>query len=917
MSGKHLVIVESPTKAKTIKKFLGKDYIIKASNGHVRDLPRNASEVPAKIKKEKWSSLGVNVDKDFEPTYIIPKNKKDHVKELKSHLAKAETLYLATDEDREGESISWHLLEILKPKIPVKRLVFHEITKEAIQSSLDNARELDEDLVRAQETRRIIDRLFGYKLSELLWRKIRPKLSAGRVQSTAIRLLVERERERIIFKKAIYWGLKASFLKNSDDFEAELTHYKEKRIATGKDFDPHTGKLLKADKILALSEKEAKDIKKKVEDGIPEVTSVEEKPFTSKPAPPFTTSTLQQEGNRKLRFSARHTMSVAQQLYENGFITYMRTDSTTLSNEALEAARGFIKKDYGKDFLPDEARIYTTKVKNAQEAHEAIRPAGIKFTPPEDVKTKLGTEAFRLYDLIWKRTVASQMKNATGTHISVHVEVEGAKFRAAGKTITFPGYLRAYVEGSDDPDADLADQEKYLPKLAEKDKLKTKQADEIERSTQPPARYTEGSLIKELERLGIGRPSTWATVVELVLNREYAFKKGSALVPSFTALSVVSLLENHFQNIVDYDFTAKLEDDLDAISRGEEHNIKYLKNFYFGNGHPGLITLVEKGMENIDPRIVCGIPLGTTDEGVNVEVRIGRYGPFITNGEHRASVPEGVAPDELTLDSAVETLEIASRAPESLGEHPETSKPIYLKAGPYGPYVQHGDQEEGSKKKPKMASLLSNMSPDEVTLDEAVKLLSLPIDLGEHPELKHPIIAANGRFGPYIKCDSETRSINLEEYSPITITKEQAITLLAQPKKSRRPAKPKALKELGAHPESELAVSVRTGRYGPYVSDGQVNATLPKGTDPMEVTMEQAVDLLLIRREKLGKKTPKPKKKASTKKKTEEKSETKTKKTATKKTAAKKKSEEKKDSPKTKAAPKSKAKATKKNSAKK
>ncbi len=916
MSDKYLVIVESPTKAKTIKKFLGKDYIIKASNGHVRDLPRNASEVPAKIKKEKWASLGVNIDKDFEATYVIPKSKKDHVKDLKKLVGEAKEIYLATDEDREGESISWHLLEVLKPKVPFQRLVFHEITKEAIQASLDNPRELDEDLVRAQETRRIIDRLYGYKLSELLWRKIGPKLSAGRVQSVAIRLLVERERERIAFCKATYWGVKTSFLKDKDDFEAELTHVGEKRIATGKDFHPNTGELLKADKVVALDEKAARAIKDKVVNGTPTVTSVEEKPYTSKPAPPFVTSTLQQEGNRKLRFSARHTMSVAQQLYENGFITYMRTDSTTLSNEALEAARGFIKRDYGKEYLPDEPRIYTTKVKNAQEAHEAIRPAGVQFTPPEEVKSKLGSEAFKLYDLIWKRTVASQMMNATGTHISVHVEVEDARFRAAGKTITFPGYLRAYVEGSDDPDADLADQEKFLPKMKEKDALKTKEANETEHTTQPPARYTEGSMIKELEKRGIGRPSTWAAVVELVLNRSYAFKKGSALVPSFTAMSVVSLLENHFSNIVDYDFTAKLEDDLDAISRGEAENIKYLKNFYFGNGHPGLETLITKGLEDIDPRVVCGIPLGTTDGGVDVEVRIGRYGPFITNGEQRSSVPDGTAPDELTLDAAVQALELASRPPESLGEHPESGKPIYLKVGPYGPYVQHGDQEEGSKKKPKMASLLSNMTPEDVTLEQSVKLLALPIDLGEHPEMKEPVMAANGRFGPYIKCGTETRSINMEEMSPITITLEQAMHLLAQPKKSRKRAAPKALKELGEHPDSELPVTVRTGRYGPYVSDGKVNATIPKGEDPLELTMERACELLLARRDKLGKTTPKPKKKkaaakkdtkkkATTKKaaaKDSEKKETKkkatTKKVATKKKAAPKKKAEKKDADK-------------------
>lgn len=889
MGEKALVIVESPTKAKTIKKFLGKDYEVTASNGHVRDLPNNASEIPAKLKKEAWARVGINVDDDFSALYVIPKRKKDHVKKLKDLVKKADRILLATDEDREGESISWHLLEVLQPKVPCKRLVFHEITKEAIQNSLDNPRELDENLVRAQETRRIIDRLFGYHLSPLLWKKMAPRLSAGRVQSVAVKLLVERERERIRFRKASYWGLKAEFLKGKDSFEAELTHVGDERIATGKDFDPATGKLLKKDGIALLGEKEAKQLKEKVEKADIVVSSVDERPYTSKPAPPFVTSTLQQEANRKLRFSARHTMSVAQQLYENGFITYMRTDSTTLSEQAIGAARGFIERDYGKEFLPDAPRSYTTKVKNAQEAHEAIRPAGDQFVSPEEVSQKLGAEAFKLYDLIWKRTVACQMKDAKGFHISVHVLADDAKFRASGKTITFPGYLRAYVEGSDDPDADLADQEKFLPKLVEKDSLKSKSVDTQEKSTQPPARYTEGSLIKELEKQGIGRPSTWATVVELVLGRSYAFKKGTALVPSFVAMAVVSLLDKHFTNMMAYEYTARLEDDLDSISRGEAENLAYLKSFYFGNGHPGLKTLVEEGEEKIDPREVCGIPIGKTEDGTEIEVRIGRYGPFITNGEQRASVKEGTAPDELTVEAAVEVLEQAARGPEALGEDTASGKKVYLKVGPYGPYVQLGEQEEGSKEKPKMASLLSNMTPDEVDLEVAIKLLSLPIDLGEHPELKEPIMSMNGRYGPYIKCGTETRSINLEESSPLTITFDEALELLKQPKKGRRGSSTKALKALGEHPDSGLEVTIKTGRYGPYVTDGEVNATIPKGNDPENVDMQQAIELLAARRDKLGKKAPKKKKAAA--KKTTKKAETKkatTKKAATKKTTTKK-----------------------------
>ncbi len=890
MADKSLVIVESPTKAKTIAKFLGKDFVIKASNGHIRDLPNRAAEIPAKLKKEAWAKLGVNVNENFEPLYVVPPGKKDHVKTLKAALKNAKELFLATDEDREGESISWHLLEELKPKIPVKRLVFHEITKEAIKESLDNARDVDLNLVKAQETRRIVDRLFGYEISPLLWKKIVPKLSAGRVQSVSVRLLVERERERIVFKKAVYWSLKASFQKTDGKgtIEAELSHVGDSRVAVGKDFDPLTGKLIDTDKsIAALSEEEAIDLKKTVEASTPVVSSVEEKPFTSKPSPPFVTSTLQQEANRKLRFSAKRTMGIAQQLYENGFITYMRTDSTTLSDQAIKAARSFIKNDYGDDYLPGSPRIYTTKVKNAQEAHEAIRPAGESFTPLEVVKNKLGIEAFKLYELIWKRTVASQMSDAKGTHISVHITADKARFRASGKTISFPGYLRAYVEGSDDPDADIADQEKILPKVAEGEKMSVDNAEAMERSTQPAARYTEGSLIKELEKRGIGRPSTWATVVELVLNRAYAFKKGSALVPSFTAFAVVNLLENHFTNLVDYEFTANLEDDLDAISRGEAKNISYLKSFYFGNGHPGLKALTEKGIEEIDPRVVCGISIGTDSDGTEVEVRIGRYGPFISNGTDRASVPDQTAPDELTIEKACEILEIAKQGPESLGNHPETGQPIYLKVGPYGPYVQHGEKTEDNPKPP-MASLLATTPPEELDLATAVKLLSLPRNFGKHPEQEgeeqHDIIVANGRFGPYVKCGTETRSINLDELSPLDMTIEQAIELLKQPKKRGRGTTPKTIREMGKHPITEKDLVIKTGRYGPYVTDGELNASLKKGTEPEDLTMDAAVDLLEERARKVGAKSSKPKKKkAPAKKKETKKKETKKKVPAKKK----------------------------------
>ncbi len=844
MPGKYLVIVESPTKAKTITKFLGKDYVVKASNGHIRDLPNNASEVPAKLKKEPWAKIGVNVASDFDPLYVIPKSKKEHVESLKSAVKDADFLYLATDEDREGESISWHLVETLKPKIPMKRLVFHEITKDAIQESLKSAREIDENLVRAQETRRIIDRLFGYEVSPLLWKKMAPGLSAGRVQSVAIRLLVERERERMRFRSAEYWGINAVFKKLGGveaNFEAELTHVGDKRIAAGKDFDPEKGVLSSPDSVVLLGAERAAKLKEAILSGKAQVASVEEKPFTQSPSAPFVTSTLQQEGNRKLRYSAKRTMSIAQQLYENGIITYMRTDSTTLSEQALNAARTLIARDFGPEYLPDRARVYATKVKNAQEAHEAIRPAGDHFTPPEQVRDQLGEEAFRLYDLIWKRTVASQMTDAKGTYINVNVTAGEGTFRASGKTISQPGFLRAYVEGSDDPEADLADREKILPKLAKGEQVGIVSVEPSPHVTQPPPRFTEGSLIKELERLGIGRPSTWATIVDLVLNRSYAFKKGNALVPTFVACAVVGLLERHFTYLTEYEFTARLEDDLDAISRGEAKNIEYLRSFYFGNGHPGFHNLVEKGEKEIDPREVCGLPIGMSAD-LKFEVRIGRYGPFVSDGTRRASVPEDFPPDELNLEVAEKLLADAAKGPESLGLDPASGLQVYLKVGRFGPYLQLGEPKDGEK--PKMASLLAGMNPSEVSLEQALKILALPRELGKNPANNEPIVAANGRFGPYIKCAADTRSIPAGT-TPIDITLEQALELLAQPKRnSRAPAKAAPLKEIGKHPSSGATINLMSGRYGPYVTDGTTNASVPRGTDPNSLTLEAAVTLI-------------------------------------------------------------------------
>lgn len=848
---KRLVIVESPTKARTIEKFLPKDFEVLASYGHVRDLPNNAAEIPAEVKKQKWARLGVNVDDGFNPLYIVPADKEKRVNELKRALKSASEVYLATDEDREGESISWHLLSVLEPKVPVKRLVFHEITKKAIEESLQHARSIDENLVKAQETRRIIDRLYGYSVSPLLWKKMVPRLSAGRVQSVAIRLLVQRERERARFHSADFWDLKATFVSPAHQeipFEAQLTYVGDKRITDGKDFDPDTGKLFAKSDAILLDEAAATKLSEALAKAQPKVADVESKPFSQKPYAPFTTSTLQQEANRKLGFGAKRTMAVAQTLYENGFITYMRTDSTTLSDEALNAARTLIAREFGQEYLYDQPRIYKTKVKNAQEAHEAIRPAGVEFTHPSVVKDRLGLEAVRLYELIWKRTLASQMRDAEGIRVSVSVEVENATFRASGKTITFPGFLRAYVEGSDDPEGDLADQDRTLPPLTPGQTVRAEKYDVLKHSTQPPARYTEGSLIKELERLGIGRPSTWATIVDVVLSRDYAFKKGSALVPSFLAIGVTGLLEGYFSHLVDYEFTAKLEDDLDSISRGEMDNLEKLRTFYFGDPSSlkGLKDLVTSGEETIDPREVCGIRLGTDSQGRNVEVRIGRYGPFLSNGTDRAGVPDSLPFDELTPDVAEKLLAEAAKGPESLGNDPATNLAVYLKKGRFGPYVQLGESGEGETK-PKMASLLPGMAPESVNLDIALKLLSFPKQLGMHPETNTEILVANGRFGPYVKCGSESRSIPADE-SPLDLTLERALELLKQPRTNARASnQPKTLKEIGKHPETNAPIQLKSGRYGPYVTDGTTNASLQQGADPDALTLEEAVALLKAR----------------------------------------------------------------------
>ncbi|MDE0261572.1 MAG: type I DNA topoisomerase [Bryobacterales bacterium] len=845
-----LVIVESPTKARTIAKFLPKGFVVKASVGHVRDLPNNATEVPAKYKKEPWGRLGVNVEGEFEPVYVVPKGKKDLVKEMKAAVRKADLIYFATDEDREGESISWHLHDVLGSAVPYKRLVFHEITKTAIRKALASPREINQDLVRAQETRRIVDRLFGYGVSPLLWKKMIPKLSAGRVQSVAVRLMVERERARQRFTKASFWGLKARFAKDGLAFEADLVELAGARVAAGKDFDPDTG-ALKASaegssrRLLQLGSERAREVEEAVRASSPAVASAEEKAFSASPQPPYVTSTLQQEANSKLRFQARHTMRLAQQLYENGFITYMRTDSTVLSDEAKTAARNLIVERFGREFLSEDVRYYRNKVKNVQEAHEAIRPAGGQFRAIDEVRTRLGAEAAKLYEMIWRRTLASQMPDARGTISTVLLDAGEARFRAAGKTIEFAGFLKAYSAEAVPGDSPVDANERLLPKLSEGDGVTLESVEASQRHTQPPQRFTEGSLIRELERLGIGRPSTWSTIVDLVQSRAYASRRGTVLVPTFTAMAVVSLLETHFTRLTDYEFTAELEDQLDAIARGELGRLEYLRSFYFGNGFKGLRTLIEDGEADIDPRKVCALPVGKREDGTYVEVRIGRYGPFLSDGTARCSVPEELSPDELDLPKATELLELAGKGLAALGVDPQSNLPVYLKQGRYGPFVQLGEAEgeNGSKR----ASLLRGMSPESVDIEVALKLLSLPRELGIHPENGQAVVAANGRYGPFVRCDQEVRSIPAT-ISPLEISLEQALDLLNKQKPaSRRPARAELLTTLGTHPETGAELKVMLGRYGPYVTDGEVNASVPQGTDPEGVTVDQAVELLRAR----------------------------------------------------------------------
>ena len=844
-----LVIVESPTKARTIREFLPRGYTVVASMGHIRDLPDRASDIPAKFKSEDWSRLGVNVDADFEPLYVVPSDKKHVVKQLKDALEDADELILATDEDREGESISWHLSQVLKPKVPVKRMVFHEITKEAIREALDQTRAVDDKLVRAQETRRILDRLYGYTLSPLLWKKIAYGLSAGRVQSAAVRLLVMRERERRAFVPAVYWDLKATLEHDRQAFDAQLVTIDDKRLATGKDFDEKTGKLEAGRDVILLTGPEAETLVGRLRKRPWTVSGAEEKPFTRRPAPPFITSTLQQEANRKLRLSARDTMRTAQKLYEEGFITYMRTDSVNLSKQALTAARECVDRLYGKSFLTEKPRIYLTGNASAQEAHEAIRPAGSHFRTPEE--SGLSGRELAVYDLIWKRTVASQMPDARLTAMTVTLTVENAAFRASGKRIDFPGFLRAYVEGSDDPEAALEDQEVVLPHLEVGDHPTCTELNAVSHETQPPARYTEASLVKELEADGVGRPSTYASIIDTIIDRGYVQKQGQALVPTLTAFGVTALLEHHFPTLVDLKFTAGMEKTLDDISEGHAEWLPYLKEFYLGKN--GLKAQVAAREKRIDPAEARTVELGGLE---GTSIRLGRFGPYVevvtADGEVlKASVPRDAAPADLTRERIDEVLRQKAEGPASVGNHPDTGEPILLLTGQYGPYVQLGVVSDANPK-PKRSSLPKGVTTDQVTLEMATGLLALPRHLGEHPNVGGPILAGQGRFGPYIVHDKgkegkDYRSLKGEDHV-LTVPLVRALELLAQPKLGRgRRMAPTPLKEIGAHPADSKPVSLFEGKYGPYVKHGDVSASIPKDRNPAEVTLAEAVDLIAAR----------------------------------------------------------------------
>jgi DNA topoisomerase-1 len=863
---KRLVIVESPAKARTISGYLGPDFVVESSVGHIRDLPDSAAEIPEKYKGESWARLGVDVEHGFEPLYVVDPDKKKTVAQLKKQLAGADELLLATDEDREGEAIAWHLLEVLKPKVPVRRMVFHEITRDAIEQALDETREVDERLVDAQESRRILDRLYGYEVSPVLWKKVMRGLSAGRVQSVATRLVVQRERERMAFRAAAWWDMVATF--DPDSFEARLVSLDGRRVATGRDFGPD-GNL--RGEARQLDEEAARGLADRLQDVAFQVARVERKPYVRRPSPPFMTSTLQQDASRKLRYSAQTTMRLAQRLYENGYITYMRTDSTTLSESALRAAREQVTALFGADYVPPEPRRYERKVKNAQEAHEAIRPSGDHFRTPQDVRSELSTDEHALYELIWMRTVASQMKDAQGQTVSLRIAAdssagEAVEFGASGTVITFRGFLAAYEEGRDaDRAAQEEDEERRLPNLAEGDSVELRALEPQGHETSPPARYTEATLVRTLEELGIGRPSTYASILGTILDRGYVFKRGTALVPAFLAFSVVGLLEKHFGRLVDYDFTASMEDDLDRIAAGDEQRVEWLGRFYFGNpgaaeggavsrpggagsaggasSHAGGLHELVSDLGAIDAREINSLEIGD-----GIVLRVGRYGPYLERDGQRASVPEELAPDELTVEKAEELLSQPSGDRE-LGAHPETGLPIVARTGRYGPYVTEVLPED-SKEKPRTASLFKTMSLDTIGLDDAVRLLEIPRVVGV-AEDGEEVVARNGRYGPYVQKGKESRSLESEDQL-FTIDLPDALALLAQPRQRRgqRAAATKPLRELGTDPVGGKEIVLKEGRFGPYVTDGETNASLRKGDDPETVTLDRAVELLAERRAK-------------------------------------------------------------------
>ena len=868
--GKPLVIVESPAKARTIEKFLGSDYIVKASVGHIRDLPDNADEVPEQFRGTPAGKLGVDVEHGFTPIYIIKPEKRGTVADLRAAMRGASAVYLATDEDREGEAISWHLREVLVPKVPVHRLVFHEITPEAIRHALATPRNIDENLVRAQEARRVIDRLYGYEVSPLLWKKVKPRLSAGRVQSPAVRLIVERERARMAFRSSGWWDLTATFSAKAGTLPGTLVALATGKLASGADFDPATGKLATKGAVV-LDAAHAERLAKVLLGQTGRVESVESRPFRESPKPPFTTSTLQQEANRKLRWTAKDAMKSAQRLYESGWITYMRTDSVNLSEQALTAARDLIAADYGRDYLPSRPRVYTSTTKNAQEAHEAIRPAGTRFRSIEEARRELDPVDARLYELIWKRTVACQMMDAVGKRVAVDVLVpvpdnakeSPARFRSNGLTIDFPGFRRAYVEGSDDPEAQLADQERVLPAVVVGDSVKVEKLLPKGHTTQPPARLNDATLVKELESRGIGRPSTWASIIDTIIQRTYVFRKGNALVPTFTGFAVTALMEQHLGEFVDYELTARIEASLDEVSVGKRDRLKVLQAFY--SGDKGIKARITGADAEIDPRVICGVTIGRVGE-VDVMVRVGRFGSFLSAGDRTADMPDDMAPDEVTLEWATARLDKKAAGPRVLGKD-ENGVPVYVMDGRFGAYVQLGDAVLPAKApvvsgkakpaksrakakatdevaKPPRASLIAGMTPESVTLAEALGLLAFPRTLTGAGDA---IQVFNGRYGPFVKRGTESRSIPAGS-SSLAITYAEAEVLLATPATRRGQAAPRApLMELGVTSKG-AAVKVHEGKWGMYVTDGEANATLAKGTSLETLTLSEALELLEARR---------------------------------------------------------------------